>query len=223
VLVGPVNAGKSSLINALAKRDVAIVSPEAGTTRDMIEVRLDIGGYPFTVIDTAGLREAEGVVEREGVRRARARAGSADLVLVLEDVTATVPMALFEAERFTVRVGTKVDLVDSAEERARLSCVFDMLVSAETGEGLDALLDALLVFARDVMQPGESSLITRSRHRAALASCREALLRSGDSSLPLELRAEELRHASDELGRLTGRIDVEDLLDVIFRDFCIGK
>jgi tRNA modification GTPase len=223
VLIGPVNAGKSSLINALARRDVAIVSPEPGTTRDIIEVRLDIGGYPFTLVDTAGLRQSEGAVEREGMRRARARAGGADVVLAVGDVTGPGPAGEFEGVPFVVGVGTKVDLVDSEEERARLSGVFDVLVSSETGEGLDALLDALLAFARDAMQPGESSLITRARHRATLATCRDALVRSGDAALPLELRAEELRHASDELARLTGRIDVEDLLDVIFRDFCIGK
>jgi tRNA modification GTPase len=223
VLVGPVNAGKSSLINALSRRDVAIVSPEPGTTRDMIEVRLDVGGYPFTLVDTAGLRAAEGSVEREGVRRARVRAAAADAILMLGDVTAPGEAGAIEGPPFVVRVGTKIDLVDSVEERARLSGAFDVLVSSETGEGLDALLDALLVFARGAMQPGESSLITRARHRAALAGCRDALLRAGDAALPLELRAEELRHASDELARLTGRIDVEDLLDVIFRDFCIGK
>jgi tRNA modification GTPase len=224
VLVGPVNAGKSSLINALARRDVAIVSPEPGTTRDVVEVRLDVGGYPFTIVDTAGLREAEGVVEREGIRRAQLRASAADLVLVLADATFPGSVAkTLEEDRIVISVGTKIDLIDSVQERARLSREFDVLVSSETGEGLDLLLDALLAFARDAMQPGESALITRLRHRVALANCRDALVRSGDASLPLELRAEELRVASDELARLTGRIDVEDLLDVIFRDFCIGK
>lgn len=223
VLLGPVNAGKSSLINALARRDVAIVSSEAGTTRDLIEVRLDVGGYPFTLVDTAGLREAEGAIEREGVRRARARAGAADVVLALHDVSAGPTIAPVDGAAVVIRVGTKIDRVDSAGERALLAKEFDVLVSSATGEGLDRLLDCLLAFARDGMAPGEASLITRERHRAALASCHAALVRSGDSGLPLELRAEELRRASDELGRLTGRIDVEDLLDVIFRDFCIGK
>jgi tRNA modification GTPase len=145
------------------------------------------------------------------------------VVLLVGDVTAPIAPGSFEGEPFVIRVGAKVDLLDSVEERARLSGKFDVLVSSETGEGLDRLVDALLAFARDAMQPGESSLITRARHRAALAGCRGALERAGDATLPLELRAEELRHASDELGRLTGRIDVEDLLDVIFRDFCIGK
>jgi tRNA modification GTPase len=224
VLVGPVNAGKSSLINALVRRDVAIVSSEPGTTRDTIEVRLDVEGYPFTLVDTAGLREAEGAVEREGMRRARLRAGAADLILALYDVTSPIPAGeRHNGETAIVRVGTKIDLIDSVEERTRLSGIFDVLVSSETGEGFGALFNRLLAFARDRMRPAESSLITRERHRAALEQCRDALVRSGDAALPLELRAEELRHASDALARLTGRIDVEDLLDVIFRDFCIGK
>lgn len=222
VLLGPVNAGKSSLINMLAKRDVAIVSADPGTTRDPIEVRLDVGGYPFTLVDTAGLRDGGDAVEREGIRRAKARAGRADVTLCVEDVTARQEPATV-ADGFFLRVGTKIDLVDSLEERRRLSGEYDVLVSARTGEGIEALLGHLHGFAKERMKPGESSLITRARHRAALIEAREALARAGQTSLPLELRAEELRHATDALGRLTGRVDVEDLLDVIFRDFCIGK
>jgi len=223
VLVGPVNAGKSSLLNALARRDVAIVSPEPGTTRDAIEVRLDVAGYPFILVDTAGLRETDGAVEREGMRRARSRARGADLVLAVDDVTSAVVRLAVDGDAPVLRVGAKADLIDSGEERRRLSDVFDVLVSARTGDGLDALLERLEQFAKERMEPGESSLITRARHRAALETCRDALVRSADPGLPLELRAEELRHASDALARLTGRIDVEDLLDVIFREFCIGK
>jgi len=219
VVTGPVNAGKSSLINALARRDVAIVSDEPGTTRDLIEVRLDVDGYPFTIVDTAGLRDAEGKVEREGIRRGRERAAAADLVLELADVTVSSAPPLSGA----LRVGTKVDLIDSASERERLSSAFDVLVSADTGEGIDALLARLAAFGRERMEPGESALITQARHRHALSACRSALLAALDERLALELRAEELRHATDALGRLTGRVDVEDLLDVIFRDFCIGK
>jgi tRNA modification GTPase len=223
VLVGAVNAGKSSLLNALARRDVAIVSPEPGTTRDLIEVRLDVGGYPFTIVDTAGFRDAGGAVEREGIRRAEARAGAADLVIAIEDVTGprgtVAPANLAPA----IRVGTKLDLIDSGEERNHLVERYDLVVSAQTGEGIDALLARLLDFARREMAPGETALVSRARHREALSACGEALVRAADRAIPLELRAEELRHASDALGRLTGRIDVEDLLDVIFRDFCIGK
>ena len=224
VVAGPVNAGKSSLINALAQRDVAIVSSEAGTTRDLIEVHLDIGGYPMTVVDTAGLRVAGGAVEQEGIRRARVRAAAADLVLMLDDVTLGEPSGVASEDAAGVwRVGTKVDCIDSAVERDRLSAEFDILLSSETGEGLDELVARLAVFARDHMDPGESGLVTRARHRSGLEACLRALDAAGQRGLPLELRAEELRRATDALGRLTGRVDVEDLLDVIFRDFCIGK
>lgn len=221
VIVGPVNAGKSTLLNALARREVAIVSPEPGTTRDLIEVRLDIAGYPFTLVDTAGLRRAEGAVEREGIRRAVARAEAADLVLAVAEAGTTAPARPVGAP--AILVGTKADLIDSDSERARIRLGFDALVSSETGEGIDALLGLLAKFARERMEPGESSLITQARHRDALATCRSALSAALDGALPLELRAEELRRATDALGRLTGRVDVEDLLDVIFRDFCIGK
>lgn len=223
VLVGAVNAGKSSLINALARRDVAIVSPEPGTTRDLIEVRLDISGYPFTVVDTAGRRDAEGAVEQEGIRRAETRARSADLILALEDVTSIPGSGAAFGAVPVLRVGTKVDLIDSGRERERLAAHYDLLISTETGEGIESLLGQLLRFAREEMDPGEMALVSRARHRDALTLCRDALLSSTRSDEPLELRAEELRLASDALGRLTGRIDVEDLLDVIFRDFCIGK
>jgi tRNA modification GTPase len=221
VVLGAVNAGKSSLINALARRDVAIVSEEAGTTRDLIEVRLDIDGYPFTIVDTAGLREASGAVEREGIRRARLRAGAADLVLAVADATAPLPVVTPDGR--VLRVGTKADLIDSPEERSRVAAAFDVLVSSVTGEGIDRLLALLAEFAREHMAPRESALITRARHRAGLTACRDALVAALNPHLPLELRAEELRHATDALGRLTGRVDIEDLLDVIFRDFCIGK
>lgn len=221
VIVGPVNAGKSTLVNALARREVAIVSPEPGTTRDLIEVRLDIAGYPFTIIDTAGLRPAEGAVEREGIRRALARAEAADLVLAVAEVGMPTPARPDGAP--AILVGTKADLIDSDSERDRIGQGYDVLVSSATGAGIDALLALLARFAREHMEPGESSLITQARHRDALATCRGALSAALDGSLPLELRAEELRRATDALGRLTGRVDVEDLLDVIFRDFCIGK
>ena len=221
VVLGPPNAGKSSLVNAIARRDVAIVTPEPGTTRDLIEVRLDLGGYPVTLVDTAGLREAEGVVEREGIRRAEARAAGADLVLWLVDATRPAAPTPLPGG---VTVATKIDLVDSDVERSRLAGRFDHLVSSTTGAGIDVLLDDLTGRIAADLAPAESPLVTRQRHRTALASCLEAIRAAlSDDSRPLELRAEDLRRAGDALGRITGRIDVEDLLDVIFRDFCIGK
>jgi tRNA modification GTPase len=224
VLLGPVNAGKSSLLNALARREVAIVSPEPGTTRDLIELRLDIGGYPLTVVDTAGLREAAGTVEAEGVRRARARGTGADLVLLLGEAAAPPPSAPLGITAPVIRIGSKADLLASEAERARAGAAHDLLLSSVTGEGMEALIGRLEAFARAEMEPGESALVTRQRHRSAFEQCRAALLRAAEGAdLPTELRAEELRRATDELARVTGRVDVEDLLDVIFRDFCIGK
>jgi tRNA modification GTPase len=223
VVLGAPNAGKSSLINAIAKRDVAIVDPEPGTTRDLIEVRLDLAGYPVTVVDTAGLRDASGAVEREGIRRATARAGTADLVLWLADVTqpAASPPVVPGA---VVRVGTKMDLIGAGAQRARLGPEFDVLTSAASGEGIGALLDVVTHRIAAALAPGESPLMTRERHRTALSAARESIAAGvAAGQRPLELRAEDLRRAGDALGRITGRIDVEDLLDVIFRDFCIGK
>ena len=218
VILGPTNAGKSSLINAIARRDVAIVTPEPGTTRDLIEVRLDLGGYPVTLVDTAGLREAAGAIEQEGIRRAQERAAGADIVLWLADATvAGTP----QAPPGAIFVATKIDLVDATERSASVAGA-DLRVSAKTGEGIDALLALLTARLADTSSPLESPVITRARHRAALEACLSAV-RAAVAGGPLELRAEELRHAADALGRITGRIDVEDLLDVIFRDFCIGK
>jgi len=222
VILGPPNAGKSSLLNAIARRDVAIVTAEPGTTRDLIEVKLDLGGYPVTLVDTAGLREAEGAIEREGIRRAEERASRADLVLWLSDVTGPdlgrppLPGAL--------RVATKIDLIDSASERSRIVAGYNAAVSSSTGEGINDLLKLLTGRIATELVPDESALFTRSRHRASVAACLAAIQSaSADRRLPVEIRTEDLRRASDSLGRITGRIDVEDLLDVIFRDFCIGK
>ncbi|HVY20032.1 MAG TPA: tRNA uridine-5-carboxymethylaminomethyl(34) synthesis GTPase MnmE [Bauldia sp.] len=222
VILGAPNAGKSSLLNAIARRDVAIVTPEPGTTRDLIEVRLDLGGYPVTMVDTAGLRAAEGAVEREGIRRAEARAAGADLVLWLVDVTAPAPG--LTPPHGAVRVATKIDLIDSDAERSRRTAGFHACVSSASGDGLPELVAMMTDKVLAGLPAAESPLITRSRHRvavrdavAALASARAA------GTSPLEIRAEDLRRASDFLARITGRIDVEDLLDVIFRDFCIGK
>jgi tRNA modification GTPase len=220
VILGAPNAGKSSLLNAIARREVAIVTPEPGTTRDLIEVRIDLGGYPVTVVDTAGLREADGAVEREGIRRAEARAAGADMVLWLSDGTAVerMPPPLPDA----IHVLTKADLIDSASQRSLPA--YDALVSASTGDGLQALLELLAARVAASLMPSEAALITRARHRAAVEAAAAGLRRARlGSTLPLELRAEELRSASDALARITGRIDVEDLLDVIFGDFCIGK
>jgi tRNA modification GTPase len=220
VILGPPNAGKSTLVNALARRDVAIVTPEPGTTRDLIEVRLDLGGYPVTLVDTAGLREAGGLVEAEGIRRAEARAAGADLILWLSEAEKPLPPPCSPIP--LVNVGTKADRIDSSAQRDAASLGFDLLISAERDIGMESLVSRLEAFVRDAFAPAESSLVTRARHRACLSACRAALLAAGRPG-PLELRAEDLRRATDALGRLVGAVDVEDLLDVVFREFCIGK
>jgi tRNA modification GTPase len=312
-IAGPPNAGKSTLLNRLARREAAIVSPYAGTTRDVIEVHLDLDGLPLTLIDTAGIRETEDPVELEGVRRARERAAAADLVLWVVDASAPattglpggqgsvigrlVPQAKASlaagpggglsppacdtptanaraAGTATVNTGTantgaagpihwlvrnKIDLVgedvrnelkdqsvDKNESKTHFnkplkSMVKDELtdrneskitrykyefnISASTGAGFDGLLERLARFAADFLAGAESALVTRARHRRALEDTLAALRRALAAPLAAQedLLAEELRAAAQALGRLTGRVDVEDVLDVIFRDFCVGK
>ncbi|MAA99003.1 MAG: tRNA uridine-5-carboxymethylaminomethyl(34) synthesis GTPase MnmE [Stappia sp.] len=225
VLLGKPNAGKSSLLNALARRDVAIVAEEAGTTRDVIEVHLDLEGVPVTLVDTAGLRETEGVVEREGIRRALERAARADLALWLtaadddQDAASAPPEA--EAAREIWRVLSKVDLgSEGTENNERPS---RHRVSVTTGEGLNALVADLARFARDGASGVGDLVASRERHRVHLAAALAAIDDARSEARPLELRAEDLRRASDSLGRIAGRTGVEDLLDVIFGEFCIGK
>ena len=222
VIAGPPNAGKSSLLNALAKRDVAIVCEEAGTTRDVIEVHLDLGGLPVILTDTAGLREAEGTVEAEGVRRALARAGEAELVIWLVDATAPVwlpPHALRTRSGGVIAVLNKIDVAPDAE-----GLQHRIAISARTGQGMERLIEALHQAAALATEAGVGSpLMTRARHRVELEGVRDALRRFGHQSLSPELKAEELRIAARHLGRLTGRIDVEEVLGAIFAEFCIGK
>jgi tRNA modification GTPase len=227
VIAGAPNAGKSSLLNALAKRDAAIVSEEAGTTRDVIEVHLDLGGVPVMLIDTAGLREAEGKVEAEGIRRALARAGDADLVLWIVDATAPqwdAPRGIAsrtpgEGGAVAVTVLNKTDLVPG-EGAGRDA----LRVSAKTGEGIERLIDMLAEKAALGTEQGAGApVLTRARHRVELEAAQAALDRYGDRALAPELKAEELRIAAHHLGRLTGRIDVEEVLGAIFAEFCIGK
>ncbi len=216
VITGAPNVGKSSLLNALARRDVAIVSDVAGTTRDIIEVRLDLGGYPVTLVDTAGLRESADVIEQEGVRRALARAEQADLRLCLFEAGDRMP----EAAAGDLLVATKTDLTPVAA-RAGL-----FPVSVRTGAGLDALLAALEETIVGRMGLRDAPSLTRARHRRALEDAAAHLDRASagarDGREP-ELVAEDVRLAARTLGRIVGRVDVEDILDVVFGEFCIGK
>ncbi len=222
-IVGPPNAGKSSLLNRLARRDAAIVSETAGTTRDVIEVAMDLGGYPVVLADTAGLRAAEGAIEAEGVRRARRRAEAADLRIVVLDGgdpgSAAAAADLIDGSALVAL--NKCDLGPPAVQ-VESPCLAVCPTSATTGAGIEAFLDRLEAAVRARIGLSGQAAITRARHREALGQCRSALERAQDATLP-ELAAEDLRLAARALGRITGRVDVEDLLDVIFRDFCIGK
>ncbi|PBC05662.1 tRNA uridine-5-carboxymethylaminomethyl(34) synthesis GTPase MnmE [Mesorhizobium sp. WSM3860] len=216
VILGAPNAGKSSLFNALAKREAAIVTDEPGTTRDLLEVVLDLHGMRVRVVDTAGLREAAGKVETIGIERARAKAGGADLVLLLEDMADPQPVGAVPTDVPLLRIGTKADLV-GAPRRA-----FDLAISAKEGTGLSQLLDEIAGRAAAAVGEAGDILPSRLRHVELLTEARDFLC-AALSGQSLELRAEELRVATDRLGRITGAVDVEDMLDVIFSQFCIGK
>jgi len=225
-VLGPPNAGKSSLVNALARREVAITAATAGTTRDVVEVALDLGGFPVVLADTAGLRAARDAIEEEGVRRARARAAAADLKLVVVDASKPKEKkslaALIDAD--TIVVANKMDLAptDGAKWTDALGAGDAVKISVTTGAGMAALETRLGVEIARRFGGEAAPLITRSRHRQALEAARAALDRYPQAGAP-ELAAEELRQAVRALGRITGRVGVEDLLDVVFREFCIGK
>jgi tRNA modification GTPase len=233
-IAGLPNAGKSTLLNRLARREAAIVSPHPGTTRDVIEVHLDLGGYPVTLLDTAGVRESDDPVEREGVRRARARAAAADLVLWVTDLSAIGGVSCSQEDVVSGSevwlIKNKSDLVKEEslarnESQSDPCLSFSFAISATTGGGMPALVAALEHYAKQYFAATESAVVTRARHRLLLENTLAALdraLRLGDRGQE-DVIAEELRSAATSLGRLTGRVDVEDILDVIFRDFCIGK
>ena len=222
VLAGPPNAGKSSLLNALARRDAAIVAEEAGTTRDVIEVRLDLDGLPVVVCDTAGIREPQGAIETEGIRRTLAHARDADLVLWLSDASVAAVAAPAEVaargDKYFLPLATKIDVPGATPHGEMLG------VSAKTGAGLPELTRRLADIASTRLGDLSSPAITRERYRHQLTRCMHSLQEF--MNLPAgeyELRAEDLRLAAHALGRITGRVDVEDVLGEIFARFCIGK
>jgi tRNA modification GTPase len=224
-IAGPPNVGKSTLMNQLARREVAIVSPHAGTTRDIIEVQLDLDGCPVMVIDTAGIRETSDPVEREGVRRARSRAAEADLVLwLIEDDSADHAVEI-AAPVWTVRNKIDLNALSSHEAGMGRTCgsrYFE--ISAARGDGLRELMAALVDYAEKFFGSSEGGLIGRERQRTFLRETTISLQRSMDAAgRGEELVAEDLRAAAHSLGRLLGRVDVEDILDKIFREFCVGK
>jgi tRNA modification GTPase len=226
-IAGPPNAGKSTLFNRLARREAAIVSPFPGTTRDVLELHLDLGGYPVTMLDTAGIRDTRDPVEREGVRRASVQASGADLVLWVLDATGQEERST-QAPAAAWVVVNKMDLADLKEKESIESRFINEksihFISSATGAGVAELVSAIASFA-ELFFTREAALVTRERQRAhlretlvALQGAQQAAQEGRD-----EIMAEHLRLASRALGRLLGRVDVEDVLDVIFRDFCIGK
>ncbi|RWH68945.1 MAG: tRNA uridine-5-carboxymethylaminomethyl(34) synthesis GTPase MnmE [Mesorhizobium sp.] len=220
VILGAPNAGKSSLFNALARREAAIVTEEPGTTRDLLEVVLDLEGMRVRVTDTAGLRETPGRIEAIGIERARSKAGTADLLLVLEDMVEPVPIGAIPADVPSLRIGTKVDLLRDESLVAR----YDAVISTRDGTGLAELLAEIARRAAAQIGQAGDILPSRLRHVELLNETKRFLLAAvTGSERGQELRAEELRLAADRLGRIVGAVDVEDMLDVIFSQFCIGK
>jgi tRNA modification GTPase len=209
VITGPPNAGKSSLLNALAQRDVAIVTDIAGTTRDVLHVDLDMDGFLVRIFDTAGIRETDDIVEREGVRRANNAIDQADLVIQLQEIDSPPQRNLTRV----LNVGTKADISPKAGG-------FDLCISVVTGEGLDQLRDQI---TRHLKRSWTGSTVpSRERHLSHLREASEFIIEALAGN-HLDLRAESLRAAASSLGRITGRVDVEQLLDVIFSQFCVGK
>jgi tRNA modification GTPase len=225
-IVGAPNVGKSSLLNRLAGREAAIVSTRAGTTRDVVEVHLELAGYPLALADTAGIRETADEIEAEGMRRALLRAGQADLRLVVLDGTMLPGLDPASLELIDRQSMVVINKIDQAGDHLPMT-VADrpaFPVSALSGKGIEALANALGVWAGDrlAVRGSDAPVLTRARHRVALEETVAALRRSHHETLP-ELIAEDVRLAAQALGRITGRVDVEDVLDVLFGEFCIGK
>jgi tRNA modification GTPase len=222
-IIGPPNAGKSSLLNLLARRDAAIVSETAGTTRDVIEVHLDLSGWPVVLADTAGLRDSGDAIEQEGVRRARARAASADLRVLVLDATGDWRSARDKLVAGTDHWdGARDIVVVNKTDRAPVDDANAVALSALSGDGLPHLLARIERAAEALMQEGGAPPLTRARHREALVECQASLARALTAS-EIALAAEDVRLAMRALGRITGTVRLDELLDIIFRDFCIGK
>jgi tRNA modification GTPase len=218
VIAGPPNVGKSTLMNALAGRDVAITSPVPGTTRDLIEVFLDLRGYPVILVDTAGVRESHDPIEQEGVARARRRAESADLILWLNDRADDLGPSLGSA---TLVVRTKMDLKQADPSAGKPAGV---AISAKTGAGVDRLLDVIAELAEERMSSREPTLLTLERHRRGFQEARQALAATlVPGAAEPELIAEDLRRAALAMDRIVGRIGAEDVLGEIFARLCVGK
>lgn len=225
VIAGPANAGKSSLLNAVVKRNAAIVSDIAGTTRDAVDVNLDIKGYPVIFTDTAGIRSSEDVIEKQGIEIAFNKIREADLVLGLFDASVDTPDIFHEikkeSENKLLYIANKCDKLtfEQCSEFERVGC---LLISAKYNQGVDKLIDYIAEYIGKNFTSGSNLIITRQRYREALQEC-VANLRRFNFDKEIELSAEDIRLAARELGKITGRIEVEEILDKIFGSFCIGK
>ena len=222
-IIGAPNAGKSSLLNKIVKRDAAIVSSMAGTTRDIIEVFLDLDGFPVIIADTAGLREAKDIIEEEGIKRALKRAASANLKLAVFDGAKYPELdkeTLSLCDKNTLKIINKSDLVGNHNVITGEKNF--VLTNSLTGKGLNAVLDFIKKRVSDELSLKENPALTQIRHREALTECTEALSRSLTAP-QTDLKAEDLRLAARALGKITGQISVDEVLDIVFKDFCIGK
>lgn len=222
-ILGAPNVGKSSLLNMLVQRDAAIVTSQAGTTRDVIEVNLDLGGYLVSVSDTAGLRETRDVIEAEGVRRAVLTAQGADLKLLVFDACQWPRLdadTVAWRDSASICVLNKIDMASGNNEYP--ADYFP--ASALSGAGMERLLQGLQQLVADRLGSSETPGLTRERHRRELTLCLESLERAvSESDKAPEFVAEDIRLAARALGRITGRANVEDMLDMLFAEFCIGK
>ena len=220
VILGPPNAGKSSLLNALSKREAAIVSDQPGTTRDAIEVHLELSGYEVTLVDTAGLREAAGSIEAEGIKRAKNRGANSEFNLVLLDCATAAEQYSQVADLLTEKT---LLVVTKSDQKITPKLPQNYLpISVHSGDGMNRLIEVLQQRVVAVMESAPSPLITRARHREALHDAYIALTH-WNTNLPLELACEQLRAAATSLGKITGKIWVDDVLDLVFSRFCIGK
>ena len=224
VIAGPTNAGKSSLINAITKRNVAIVSDIAGTTRDVIESYVDLNGLPIIFSDTAGLRDSDDAIEKIGIRLAQEKIAAADFKLFLFDASTDCPQIFapyLESENNYLLVANKSDKLTPAERQA-LSAQGCILISAKQGENISAVTDKVAAYFTNMLAQTPSAIITRQRYREALAECVENLERF-HLNKEIELSAEDIRLACRAIGKITGRVEVDEILDKIFSSFCIGK
>lgn len=220
-IVGKPNVGKSSLLNYLAKRDVVIVSDIAGTTRDIVEIHLDLEGYPITIADTAGIRESDDLIEAEGIKRAINRSKSADFNIVMFDKESSLPdrETMNLINKNAIIIVNKLDLNMEFDVSELMNPIF---ISLKTGEGINLLMDKIKLKAEELMSPTSSPQITRERYRFHLTRCLENL-NYFNLENDLELAVEDLRLAAREIGAITGNIDIDTILDEIFSSFCIGK